>query len=101
TYLCGPRFKIYENDKARIFVHSLFGGVHDKTNIKIGTSTNNTSFAANAFAMEFSGGVDLRINDRFSLRAIQIGDTLTHFGGQLQNNVMVSSGMVFTFGEKK
>ena len=100
TYLFGPRFKVYENDKARVFVHSLFGGVHDKTNIKIGTSANSTSFSANAFAMEFGGGVDLRINDRFSFRAIQIGDTLTHFGNQFQNNVTVSSGMVYTFGKK-
>jgi nitrite reductase/ring-hydroxylating ferredoxin subunit len=97
-YLFGPRFKVYENDKARVFVHSLFGGVHDTTKITVGTTS--TSFSANAFAMAFGGGLDVKLNNRFAIRPIQFDYVLTHFGNQFQNNYEFSTGVVFTLGNK-
>ena len=99
TYLFGPQFKLYENDKARVFVHSLFGGVHDKTTVKIGTGTPG-SFSANAFAMEFGGGFDIRVNKHFFVTPVTVDYLRTHFGGQWQNNVLITSGIGFEFGKK-
>ena len=99
-YLFGPQFNFQpkNNDKVNPFVHTLFGGVHDTTKKTVGTTS--TSFSANAFAMAFGGGVDVNLNKRFAIRPFQFDYVLTRFGGQLQNNVMVSSGLVYTFGRK-
>jgi hypothetical protein len=41
TYLFGPQFNFYPNEKVKIFVHPLFGGVHDTTRTTIGTVTSD------------------------------------------------------------
>jgi len=99
TYLFGPQFNFYPNDKVKIFVHPLFGGVHDTTKITIGTTT--TSFSANAFAMAFGGGVDVNLNNHFAIRPIQFDYVPTHFGGAWQSNYRISTGLVIRFGGKK
>ncbi len=95
TYLFGPQFNFYPNDKVKIFVHPLFGGVHDTTKTTIGTTT--TSFSANAFAMAFGGGVDVNLNNHFAIRPIQFDYVPTHFGGQWQSNYRISTGLVIHF----
>ncbi len=96
TYLFGPQFNIYPNDKVTVFFKPLIGGVHDTGKTTFGTSS--TDFSASAFAMSFGGGVDIRLNDHFAIRPFEFKYTPTHFGGEWQNNFGVSTGLVFRFG---
>jgi hypothetical protein len=99
TYLFGPQFTFYPNDKVKLFVHPLFGGVHDTTKTTIGTVTSD--FSANAFAMSFGGGADVNLNHRFAIRPIQFDVMPTRFGGAWQSNYQISAGLVIRLGEKK
>ena len=96
TYLFGPQFNFYPDDNVKIFVHPLFGGVHDSIKTTIGTTT--TDFSANAFAMAFGGGLDVRVTPRVSFRVFQADYLGTHFGGNFQNNFRLSTGLVLRLG---
>ena len=98
TYLFGPQFNFYPDDKVKIFVHPLFGGVHDTVKFDFGNSTTDSS--ASAFAMAFGGGVDVRLSPRVSFRVVEADYLGTHFGGEFQNNFRLSTGLVLRFGGK-
>lgn len=98
TYLFGPQFSTCPGDNVRVFAHTLFGGAHDSSKTTLGAAT--TDFSANAFAMGFGGGVDVRLNRHFSFRAVQADYIPTRFGGSWQNNFRLSTGLVFRFGKK-
>ena len=98
TYLFGPQFNFYPDDKVKIFVHPLFGGVHDSIKTTFGTTT--TDFSASAFAMAFGGGMDVRVTPRVSVRVFQADYLPTHFGGEFQNNFRLSTGLVLRMGGK-
>src|SRR6266481_7451884 len=98
TYLFGPQFNFYPDDKVKIFVHPLFGVVHDTVKFDFGTSTTDSS--ASAFAMAFGGGVDVRVTPRVSIRVFEADYVPTHFGGEFQNNFRLSTGLVLRFGGK-
>jgi len=69
------------------FAHVLFGGAH----------FDGGGFSGTAFASAVGGGIDTKINDRFSWRIIQGDYLITRFGSTTQNNVRVSTGIVFRF----
>jgi hypothetical protein len=46
------------------------------------------------------GGADLRINDRFSLRLMELDYMQTGLGEQAQNNFRVGAGVVIHFGRR-
>ena len=124
NFLGGLQFKDNREDGPRFkpFAHALFGVATQKVDIDspqlpdvIGISdfsTNETSFA-----MAFGGGIDIKLNDRFDVRAGQIdlniitrGDQQTGIvlrptpfqtvgtpfviPGQTQNNLRLSVGIV-------
>lgn len=94
SYTFGPRLSYRKNEKITPFVHALFGGAHLSGT---GISTEN------AFAMNFGGGVDAKINDNFAFRVAQFDYVLTRFDGPVsgttanQNNFRISTGIVFRF----
>src|SRR5258707_11652947 len=98
TYLFGPQFNFYPDDKVKVFVHPLFGVVHDTVKFDFGTSTTDSS--ASAFAMAFGGGLDVRVTPRVSIRVFEADYLPTHFGGEFQNNFRLSTGLVLRFGGK-
>jgi len=98
TYLFGPQFNFYPDDKVKIFVHPLFGVVHDTVKFDFGTTTTDSS--ASAFAMAFGGGMDIRVTPRVSFRVFEADYVPTHFGGEFQNNFRLSTGLVLRFGGK-
>lgn len=97
-YLFGAHFNVYAvgGYKGIIFTKSLVGVVHDRLKLSFGPT--NDTFSANAFALSFRGGLDVRIKKRVAIRAFQFDYTRTHFGGEWQNNYGVSAGVVFRFG---
>ena len=94
TYTFGPRISFRGNERVTPFVHAMFGGAH----------LSGSSIASEiAFAMNFGGGVDARINDHFAVRVGQIDYILTRFDGPVtgtnanQNNFRFSTGIVIRF----
>ena len=97
TYLVGPRVSYRRFERVTPFGQVLFGVAHIGGDNGLGFSSSN-----NSFAMTVGGGVDVRVSHRFSLRPIQVDYLLTHFnefnlGAQNQNNLRVSTGVVFHF----
>jgi len=97
TYLFGPRVSYHRFGRVTPFGEVLFGVAHT------GTELLNTGNSQNAFAMTVGGGIDYRINSRLSLRPAKVDYLLTRFdeltpgNTQTQNNLRVSTGIVFRF----
>src|SRR5690348_11888412 len=97
TYLFGPRVSYHHFGRVTPFGEVLFGVAHTGANVL------NTSDSQNAFAMTVGGGIDYRINSRFSIRPAKVDYLLTRFNefgttnAQSQNNLRVSTGIVFRF----
>jgi opacity protein-like surface antigen len=97
TYLFGPRISYRHDSRITPFGQVLFGVAH------IG-GDNGLAFSAsnNSFAMAIGGGVDFKVSHRFSIRPVQVDYLMTHFNefgtdAQNQNNLRVSTGVVFHF----
>ena len=86
SFLFGPQINL-PTPVISPFVHALFGVT--KTNIAGATDT--------AFGSAFGGGFDFKAGSHFAWRLIQVDDLLTHFSGNNQNNLRVSTGIVFRF----
>jgi Outer membrane protein beta-barrel domain len=111
TYLFGPQIKVRAHG-FQPFADLLFGGAH--TNVygnafKIicqpiaGGCNLAKAPTADAFAMEFGGGVDIPINRTISFRPAEFDYLLTHFtnplsGTTYQHNFRYSVGFTFNFG---
>ena len=100
TYLFGPRVSYHRFGRVTPFGEVLFGVAHT------GAGVFNTANSQNAFAMTVGGGVDYRLSSRFSIRPLKVDYLLTRFnefnnlntlGTQTQNNLRVSTGIVFRF----
>ena len=97
TFLFGPRVSYHRDSRITPFGQVLFGVAHIGGNNGLGFSSSN-----NSFAMTVGGGVDYKLTDRFSIRPVQVEYLLTRFnelglGTQSQNNLRVSTGIVFHF----
>ena len=107
TYLFGPELKVRAH-KLQPFAHLLFGGAHTnaygnafKTLCQPIQSTCAIAKAptAEAFAMDFGGGVDIPFNKVVSFRPAQIDYLLTRFSNAFtktnnQNSFRYSFGIV-------
>lgn len=96
TYLFGPRVSYRHSDRITPFGEVLFGVAHASASV-LGTSGSD-----NAFAMSLGGGFDVKVSDHFSIRPVKVDYLLTRFnetgtGAQSQNNLRVSTGIVFHF----
>ena len=98
SLLFGPRFSVRKSKKITPFVHALFGVS------RIRTETNEfgppVSFTDTSFGMAVGGGLDVRLNDRFAIRAVQMDYLRTRFFNQTQNKGRVAVGIVMRFGRK-
>ncbi|HLZ90444.1 MAG TPA: outer membrane beta-barrel protein [Candidatus Acidoferrum sp.] len=97
TYLFGPRVSYHHFHRVTPFGEVLFGVAHTGANL-LGTPNNQ-----NAFAMTVGGGVDYRLSSHFALRPVKVDYLLTRFDEFTnsnpvnQNNLRVSTGIVFRF----
>ena len=97
TYLFGPRVSYHRFHRVTPFGEVLFGVAHT------GSSLLATGNDQNAFAMAVGGGLDYRVSSRFSIRPVKVDYLLTRFDefnnptAQSQNNLRVSTGIVFRF----
>jgi hypothetical protein len=75
-YLFGPQFSMRQS-KTTVFAHPLFGGI-----------TYINSDAGSQFAMGFGGGLDVKVNDRLAVRAVQFDWIPIHGAGAWDNNTI-------------
>jgi hypothetical protein len=86
NFLFGPRVS-FSAGKIRPFAEALFGAGHIKTDF-VGSNTS--------FATALGGGIDVKIIRPLAWR-LQGDYVQTHFFGSTQNNVRLSTGIVFKF----
>jgi opacity protein-like surface antigen len=96
TYLFGPRASYRHFDRITPFGQVLFGAAHANSSV-FGTTNSE-----NSFAMSVGGGVDYRLSHHLAIRPFQVEYLVTRFGvrtagPQTQNNLRVSTGIVFRF----
>ena len=91
----GPHVALHNRSRITPFVFALFGGAHE--NVKIaGVTESATGFAAN-----LGGGLDVRVNEAWSVRLIQADASYTHFQGEGKTAPRLSTGLVFHFGKTR
>jgi opacity protein-like surface antigen len=104
TYMAGPRLSY--RHRVTPFAQALFGGVH-ASQVTLSNCTGSLCTplqAENAFAMTAGGGIDLRIQRHVAIRLVQAEYLMTRFGSpttgirESQNDIRLSSGLVFGFG---
>ena len=108
NFLAGVQVKDNNRDGGRVkpFAHVLAGAAHARTEFNEaffeGPFCTDPEFdcgdvteSETGFAAAFGGGVDVRVNRRFSVRAIQVDYNPTWFGGSAQHNFRFGVGVVF------
>jgi opacity protein-like surface antigen len=101
TELYGPRFTL-ALPRIHPFVHALFGTVHGKAEIPsliFPPGPPTTSVTENAVGMAFGGGLNVRATQHIWLRLVQVDYLRAQFTNNTQNDVRISAGLVFRFGE--
>jgi len=83
----GPQF-LYPRGRALFFAHALFGD--SRSFVRVGTGEGDT-----ARAIVLGGGVDLDVSPRFAFRAVQVDYVRTTLFSTTQNNVRISTGLVY------
>lgn len=119
-FMGGPTVKLRNSTRVEPFLHGLVGGAYNRVEFEstrtVTGGTQRVSFETDAvdFAVALGGGIDIRLGDRVSLRAIQVdwapiflrdrtvnilGGTGTvqpfRLEGQRQDNIRIGVGIVF------
>jgi outer membrane protein OmpA-like peptidoglycan-associated protein len=106
TYLFGPRLSFRNNSRVTPFAQVLFGGIHaSEVTLSGCTGAACTVLPSeDTFALTAGGGLDIRVRRHFAIRIIQAEYLLTKFENRTtgasasQNDMRLSSGIVFRFG---
>ena len=98
--LYGPRFTL-ALPRIHPFVHALFGTVHGTAEIPPSTFPFGTPRIdkENAVGMAFGGGINVKATRHVWLRLIQVDYLRAQFTNNTQNDVQISAGLVFRFGQ--
>jgi outer membrane protein OmpA-like peptidoglycan-associated protein/opacity protein-like surface antigen len=109
TFLFGPRLSYRRHERFTPFAQALFGGVH-ASSVTISGCTGSPACtplgSENTFAMTAGVGLDVSLAHHVAWRLIQAEYLLTRFRDTtsiteqtgIQNNVRLSTGIVFRFG---
>lgn len=92
SFLFGPTLT-YRAEHVAPFFHALFGGNH------INASASGSSGGNTAFAMAIGGGLDVPIGEHFGVRLAQVDWLRTQHFSTSQNNIRLSTGIMFNFGK--
>ncbi len=107
TYLFGPRITLGNRERVAPFVQALFGGIHaSAVTVAAGCSGPGCTPlpSETKFAMALGGGLDVRLRRHLAIRVIQAEYLMTKFSdldsgaNGTQNDVRLSTGLVFRFG---
>ncbi len=93
----GPRFSA-RTKYVTPFAHALFGATRNSWESWSITTMGSPVVLGNqatAFSMKVGGGLDVKINQRLSYRVAQADWYLTRYSSFHQNNLGISTGLVF------
>ena len=95
SYMGGPKFTL-SRGKVSPFAQALFGYAGLKR------SESHVDTKERTFAMAFGGGVDVNLNSRFAVRAVQLDSLLvrSQLRGNFAKNLRLSTGIVLKLGKK-
>lgn len=88
TFMAGPRVG-YRAESIRPFAHVLLGGAH--------FTTDSGNFSETHFSMAFGGGLDISVNESFSIRPAQFDIISVKWENMWDNDLRYSAGVVLTF----
>ena len=91
----GPHVALENHSRFTPFAFALFGGAHEKVKAA-GVTESATGFATN-----LGGGLDMRVNERVSVRLVQFDASYTRFHGEGKTAPRFSTGLVFHFGKPR
>lgn len=91
----GPHVALHNRSRIIPFAFALFGGAHE--NVKTAGETES----ATGFAANLGGGLDVRVNEAWSVRLIQVDAAYTRFHGEGKTAPRFSTGLVFHFGKPR
>jgi peptidoglycan-associated lipoprotein len=100
-YAAGVRYKPFHRGPWQPFGEALLGVAHASGALVKGQYSVITNANA-ALATQVGGGVDLRLSSHFALRLAEVNYLLTTFNNATndrQNNLGLSAGLVFRFGQ--
>ncbi|MBL8152104.1 MAG: hypothetical protein JNN15_19455 [Blastocatellia bacterium] len=93
TFLFGPQVSLRTaNSRVTPFARALFGAAR--------TDIRRIPNEKTGFGTAIGGGLDIKLTDRISLRAIQGEYLLARFEGDNRSHTRISTGLVFHFGKK-
>jgi hypothetical protein len=123
SFLFGPQVSYREISNVKPFGHMLFGGMRASKLVSNSASSGGTGGGfgivpgplcdfylcvepATSFAMAFGGGLDVKATDRIWIRPFQAdyvrAEITTGYGTiATQNDLRISTGIVFRFGKSK
>jgi opacity protein-like surface antigen len=96
-YLFGPQLS-WRTRHATLFTHGMIGATHLGVDSS-GVFVAHQSSTVNEFAFAAGGGADLNLNRHISWRVFQIDYLRTNFIVP-ENDLRVSTGLVFRFGSR-
>ncbi len=109
TTVFGPRYTVQtRNHRYALFGEGLVGisnGFHSlfsEGSGPVGSVNADTTSSSNALAAEAGGGLDIRLNRRFAIRAIRASYLRTQFPNtttNVQNSLSLGAGLVMRFGK--
>jgi len=95
NFLVGPKYTFGSSEKVRPYVHALYGLSH--------ISAPAPQTTENNFVQAYGGGVDIRLNDKISIRAAQVdyvGIRRVPNVPRFEANVRFSAGITIRLGQK-
>ena len=90
-YLVGPRFSI-RRERYTVFFHGLVGGSKGNSGL--------AGFSDSGYTLAGGGGLDIHVNNRIAIRAIQL-DYIASFVDILEDNARLGFGVVIKLGGPK
>ena len=94
SFLFGPRYVHLIGERWTPFAHFLIGDYRNTRNIS-GSSYYDGSIATNWLALDIGGGLDIRLNNRISIRPLQLDLARISRGGFHDHYGRVSFGALF------
>jgi hypothetical protein len=95
SYMIGPQYA-WRRDKSKFFLHGWFGKEQDRVDITVLTKTG---FQGVGRVFGGGGGYDWDWSPRLTFRVVQADYLNGNSFGKTQNNIRISTGVVFHFGQ--
>ncbi|HEV8138950.1 MAG TPA: outer membrane beta-barrel protein [Pyrinomonadaceae bacterium] len=97
SFLFGPRFS-FRGKRLTPFVYALFGATRFHESAII--SGQKLSDSDTGFSSALGGGLDIKLNDRVAVRALQLDYFRPNFFGEAHNRGRLAVGVVLHLGKK-